>query len=568
MLLAFFFAGYLSVFFHFHKKKEFSNLEKITQKQIWVAEILELPKEREKSFKVMAKLKASNDTTYWITRRVVLYFQKDSTLRNCRVGDKFMVNTKLSFIEPPKNPYQFNYEKFMKRKGIFLTGYVGSIYCKKIENEKKVTIKRYASYLQHFLTSQLEQSGLSGSEYSVAAAILLGNDETLEPELRASYASAGVSHILCVSGMHVGIIFMILNFLLLPLGNSKKAQYIRNGTLLVSVWIYANITGLAPSVTRAAAMFSFVIIGKFLQRRTNIFHSLFASLFILLTINPLLIFEVGFQLSYLAVFGIVFFQEKIAQFYHPKTKVVKYFWELISVSIAAQIATAPIAIYYFGQFPNYFLLANLCVIPISFVMTVTGVATLFFSFSPFLSNGIGFLLSIEVKIMNTIVLFIEKLPGALITQISLNTLQVVLLYFIIIILIIFKKEQVKRMLFCTLILLNIFILVYNTNKAKCKHHIEVVSYKIPKSATFQFCYHGEAYIFSDSIRNENDKRYQYNIQSHDIKMHITNTFLKLDEDFEDSFLCKKGDFIFFQNRIYKIMFDNKDKNNNSSLNVM
>jgi len=550
MLFSFCFAGYLSVFFRFHKNVEKLNIEKITQKQTWIAEIKEPPLDREKSFKVIAKLYAVNDTSYWITHKVILYFQKDSAIKDYETGDKLIVHTRLAFIEPPKNPYQFDYSKFVKMKGIYLTGYVGKQYWKYVEGEKTRSIRKYASYLQRFLSEKLISSGLSGAEYSVAAAILLGNDETLEPELKASYAAAGVSHILCVSGMHVGVIFMILNFLLLPLGASVKSNTIRNILLLFAIWLYANITGLSPSVTRAATMFSFVLVGKFLNRRSNIFHSLFTSLFILLIINPLLLFNVGFQLSYLAVFGIVLFQEKIAQWVHPKTKIGNYVWNLVTVSVAAQITTAPVAIYYFGQFPNYFLLANLFVIPVSFVMTITGVTTLAFSFSSFISNALGFLLKFEVKVMNEAIAFIEHLPGALVTEISIHFSQVILLYCIILIIIFLSKNKKKQLLFLVLIVMNIFLFIHTINIFQYKHHIEAVHYEIPKSAAFQFCYQGNAILFSDSIQNTQDKRYQFNIQNHDIKMHIRNTFVRLDKDFENLFLCKKGNFIYFQDRIY------------------
>jgi len=549
LLLSFFLAGYFSIFFHFHKNFDNVNIEKITQKQTWIAEIKELPREREKSFKVIVKLCAINDSTYWITKKVVLYFQKDSTIKNCRVGDKLLVNTKLSFIEPPKNPNQFNYEKFMKRKGIYLTGYAPTHSWRKTEDVNHISVKRYASHLQRFLSSKLVESGVSGAEFSVAAAILLGNDETLEPELRASYAATGVSHILCVSGMHVGVIFMILGFLLQPLDKTLKTRYLKNVFLLVAVWIYANITGLAPSVTRSAAMFTFVILGMFIQRKTNVFHSLFASLFLLLTFNPLLLFELGFQFSYLAVFSIVLFQKKIAQYYKPKTKVGKYFWDLISVSIAAQMATAPIAVLYFGQFPVYFLLTNLVIIPISFVMTVTGVATLAFSFSELLSRGLGFILNVEVEMMNKAVFFIEKMPGALISNISINATQVFLLYVMIVILLIFQNHK-KKMVLINLLLLNVFLFIYAIDIYKSKQHTEVVRYDISKTPAFQFCYKGRALIFSDSIQNGHDKRYQYNIHSHDVKNRVKNSFIKFDEDFENSFLCKRGNFIYFQDTIY------------------
>jgi len=563
LLFSFIVAGYLSIFFHFHKNLETLNSEKLTQKQTWVAEIRELPREREKSYKVIAKLYALNDSTFWITKKVILYFQKDTVIKNCRVGDKLIVNTKLSFIEPPKNPYQFDYKKFTQRKGIYLTGYAPAYSWEKIENSKKITVKRYASYLQRLLSHKLVESGLTPAEFSVAAAILLGNDETLEPELRASYAATGVSHILCVSGMHVGVIFMILGFLLKPLDRTVKSRFIKNVILLLAVWLYANITGLAPSVTRSATMFSFVIVSKFLRRKTNVFHSLFASLFILLSINPVLLFEMGFQLSYLAVFSIVLFQNKITKCYKPKTKVANYFWELSAVSLVAQFATAPIATYYFGQFPNYFLLTNLFIIPLSFAMTVTGVATLAFSFSEFISKGFGFLLNLELKIMNTVVYFVEKLPGALTTNISINYLQVLVLYSLFIAFLIFKKNR-KQLTICLLALINIFLLIRTIDTVKCKQHIEVVNYSISKCAAFQFCYNGQAILVSDSIYNAEDKRYQFNIQNHDRVMRLQNRFINIDEDFENAAFCKKGNYIFYRDTIY-ILERNKYKPNRVNL---
>jgi len=563
LLCSFYFAGYLSGFFHFHKNYASLDMEKITQRQIWIAEIKELPREREKSFKVIAKLHTANESSYWITKKVLLYFQKDSAIQKWKVGDKVVISTKLSFIEPPKNPYQFNYEKFMKRKGIHLTGYIGNQYWTYLEGEKNISIKRYASYMQRSLSEKLVESGVSGAEFSVVAAILLGNDETLEPELRASYAATGASHILCVSGMHVGVIFMILGFLLQPLDRSMRTRYLKNIILLIAVWVYANITGLAPSVTRSAAMFTFVITGKFLKRKTNVFHSLFASLFILLTNNPLLIFELGFQLSYLAVFGIVLFQNKIVQWAHPKTKAGKYIWDLLTVSLVAQMATSPVAVFYFGLFPNYFLLTNLFIIPLSFLITVLGMGTLAFSFNSFLSNGLGYLLNFVIKVMNSIIFYIEQIPGAITSSISINIVQVLLLYVLIIVLYIFRKN-IKKLLIFSMLALNFIFLIHSINIIKSQHYIKVLDYSIPRCAAFQFCHNGNALIFSDSIRSESNKSYQFNIKNHDNTKRVKNIFLKLDEDFENSFLCKKGNYIFFQNTIY-VLERNRFKPNSVKL---
>jgi len=550
LYFAFVFAGYLAVFFHFHKNIDPLEVEKVTRQQFWMAEIKELPRERKKTFKVLVRLYALNNTNYWMTKKVILYFQKDSIMNRWEVGDKLIVNTKLSVIESSINPYQFDYKKSMKMKEIYFTGYIGKQNWIKLEKLKKISINRYSSYLQRFLSEKLREAGLSGPEYSVATAILLGADDTIEPELKASYAATGVSHILSVSGMHVGIIFMILSFLLQPLGNSIKASYARSFILLIAVWFYASITGLSPPAARSAAMFTFVIIGKLLHRQSNIVQSVLTSLFILLIINPILIFDVGFELSYLAMFGIVFYQKKISRWHSPKTKFGNYIWEMVSVSLAAQLTTSPIAIYYFSQFPNYFLLTNLCVVSLSTVMMVTGVITLAISFNSFLSHWVGFLLSLEVKIMNNIILFIEKLPGALTTHISLNFTQVILLYVIIIALYIFHKDKKKQLLFCMLTLLNLFLFIDIIDIIKNKHRIEVVKYELSRGVAFQFCYNGQAIIFSDSILNESDSRYQYSIQNHDIKTHTKNIFVKLNENFENSFLCKKKNYIFFHNTVY------------------
>jgi len=224
---------------------------------------------------------------------------------------------------------------------------------------------------------------------------------------------------------------------------------------------------------------------------------------------------------------------------------------LISVSIAAQISTAPVALLYFCQFPNYFLLTNLFVIPLSFVMTILGVATLVFSFNSFISNGLGFILNIEIKMMNEIIFFIEKLPGALITNISISLVQVILMYATIVLIYVFRKSIGKLLVF-SLLTINIILCIHNFDVVGCKRHVEIVVYEIPKSVAFQFCYHGYSVILSDAIFSTHNNLYEMNIKGHDVKHRLKNTFLRLDDNFENSFLIKRGDYIFFQNTVYAV----------------
>jgi len=201
-----------------------------------------------------------------------------------------------------------------------------------------------------------------------------------------------------------------------------------------------------------------------LRRNTNIFHSLFASLFILLIINPLLIFETGFQLSYTAVFGIVIFQQKFVGLWEPKSKIINYFWNLITVSVAAQLATFPLSVYTFGQFPNYFLLANLSVITLSFVVVVSGVCLLAVSFIPVVSNCLAWLLTREIRLMNFLIQSIEKLPGSVTENIHITWVQMLLIYLCIIFFYLLFQKKKKIYYWLGLASLGGIILIFDLSK--------------------------------------------------------------------------------------------------------
>jgi competence protein ComEC len=530
-------------------------LHTIQEQKIWVGTVVDHPKKKERSVKVIVKFKNQHFTK---EEKAVLYFKRDSLSAQLKYGDVLLMNTKLSPIEKPKNPNQFDYQTFMKRKGINFTGYVKeTAWCnvgKKVPNQ----VKLLSHNIQRKFSQMLFDAGLSGEEYSIATAIILGNDETMEPELRATWTAAGVSHILCVSGMHVGIVFMIINYLLFPLNFSKRSQMMKSVTLLLIIWSYANITGLAPSVMRAGTMFTFVLFGNFLRRNTNVFHSLFTSCFLLLTINPLLVFEMGFQFSYMAVFGIVLFQKPIYNLYKPKTKIVKYFWELSSVSIAAQLATSPIAIFYFGQFPNYFIIGNLVVIFLSFWVVLTGIAIMAFSFIPFISQLIGYLLIYEIKVMNFTAKTVESLPYSTTDQISISSLQFILIYVMIgFFFYSYKTKSQKSFLYALISLIMIFGL-YLHDKIDSKNQKNITMYAISKSVAINFNQHGKSFLLSDSIRSKADGRYQFSIKNHERKARINSEILNIQENYENEKFLKKGSFLSFHGKtIYILSGNNK-----------
>jgi competence protein ComEC len=546
----FVFAGILMTNMHFHPSLPNSLVEKTTD---WVVQIAEEPTLRERSVKVAANILQSCDNQN-LTSTILLYLQTSEKAQELHYGDLLLVHTNLSRIEAPNNPDAFDNQLYMRRRGIYYAGFVRDNAWKCFGHAPANRLKYLAQRARNRLTDTYRTSGMSGDELDILKAILLGDDDTLDPELKAAYSSAGVSHILCVSGMHVGVIFMIINFLLKPLDLFPSSKIIKSMLVMSAIWFYAHITGLAPSVTRSATMFTFVTIGQLMRRNTNVFHSLFASIFILLVIKPLLLFEVGFQLSYLAVAGIVLFQPKLATIYRCRTHIGKYFWELLTVSVAAQLGTSPISIYYFAQFPNYFMLSNLSVITLSFVVIVTGVALLPASLFPLIAQYLSALLMMEIKLMNKIITFIEQLPGAVTGNLDYQLPQVLLLYGVIFLFCLWLHQEQRKFFWGTTVCFTLFCISFPIKKWQLCQEKTFFAYHIRKSSALEFNYHGHTILFADSIRNGKDKLYQYNIRNHARRHHLQTEIVKLDTmQFDRPFLCKRKNFIRFEDKNFYIL---------------
>ena len=550
MNLAFVMTGISLTDWQFHSHQNVNGSEAGND---WVVRVAAEPTPREKSVKVEAEVLQSADGLS-VTGKVLLYLQPSATTGVLRYGDLLFVHTDLSGIEPPHNPDAFDNQLYMRRRGIYYSGFVRDDAWERIGHKPANRLKSLAQVTRSRMTDIYADAGMSGDEFDILKAILLGDDDTLDPELKASYSSAGVSHILCVSGMHVGIIFMIVNFLLKPLDLFRTSRIFKTILVLMVIWLYAHITGLAPSVTRSATMFTFVAIGQPLRRNTNVFHSLFASMFILLIINPLLLFEVGFQLSYLAVAGIVLFQPKLAAVYHCRTRIGNYFWELLTVSVAAQLGTSPISIYYFAQFPNYFMLSNLGVIALSFAVIITGVALLPISVIPLISKYLTWLLTMEIRAMNAIITFVERLPHSVTENIDYHIVQVVLLYGVIGCFCYLLYQRNRKVFWGANVLLTLFCGSFVVKKVILARETGFLAYHIRKCSALEFNYCGQTVLFSDSIRSVEDKRYQYNVCSHARRHHLQGPIVPLDTvEFDSPFLCKRGNFIRFQDKTYYLL---------------
>ncbi len=429
------FLGYFRGYEHqeLNSENHFSH-ELTDDKMAFSGEIYEMPKSIEKRIKVQLFVdKISSDTAQFhqTSGNLLVYLNKDILSENLEYGDRITVFGRARKLTNANNPNAFNFKDYQHYQNIHY-----QIFLK--ENEWRVGTKLGGNPLFKFAFKQRKKfihilrKYLPDTEsFSVGSALILGYKDEMDDEVRDAYAKTGAMHVLAVSGLHVGLIYLIIGFLFDKIirFNSQKIRFLRGLVCLISIWIFALLTGMSPSVMRASTMFSIIIIGKMTDRYANIYNSLAASAFILLLINPLYIMSVGFQLSYLAVTGIVYFQPKIYNLFVCENKITDFLWQLCSVSIAAQFATLPLSLYYFHQFPIYFWLSGLIVVPAAgFILGGGLLLFLLESIYTGLGMPIGFLLYWLIWLVNKGIFFLQNLPASVIEGIWITGLSAFVLY--------------------------------------------------------------------------------------------------------------------------------------------
>lgn len=357
-----------------------------------------------------------------------------------KIGDVIKSESQFKPFNRPYFSTQFDYASFMENRRI--------IFNTKIDDweliDHQFKLSGTAQTLRAKATKIFKLNNISGKSYHILNALILGDKSLLDQTTRNNFSRAGVMHILAVSGLHVGIIYLILNFCFSLIKSSKLTVILKVLLSLFFIWTFALMTGLSPSVQRAAFMFSVIAIGESLKRPNYTVNSIFGSALVLLLINPNLLFEVGFQLSYSAVLGIVIVFPVIKSLFHFKNKLLKYIFELTLISIIAQIATLPIALYYFHQFPNYFILFNLIVIPLTFLIVIFALIVLVSSFIPPLSSTFGYILNALLELLQLSVNQVSKIDSAFISDLYLDKVELSILVLITISILFFLGKIYKK----------------------------------------------------------------------------------------------------------------------------
>ncbi len=495
-----FVTGYNSVILH-KEILRYDHFSKIQEKGVFIGAIAEPLQEKDHSFKTILSIKGIKKGNAFVKAegRILTYFAKDSIKKPPDEGSLIAFSADVQPISPPQNPGAFDYRKYMATNNVYHQVYLNTVSWKIIDKPHGFNLFRAANQISRKFVSILNKNGLKGREFAVASALLLGQNDMLDNETLQAYSGSGVMHILSVSGLHVGVIFIAINFLLGFMKKSRSQIFIKTSIILLTIWAYAILTGLSPSVMRAAAMFTFISIGNASKRNVHIINSLSVSAIVLLLIDPLMINNIGFQLSYIAILGIVFINKPIAGLWHPANKIVAHIWGLISVSIAAQIASAPLALMYFHQFPVYFIPANLAAIDISFLAILSGIAVLLTSFVPVVSNFFGIITNYLLFIMNYCVEYIEKLPYSVLHITSVFSKETILIYLILVSILLLFFLKRKEWLYVSLSLILMLSISFSLTEMKRQKQQKIIFYSSNKQSSIGFINGENQILLADSL---------------------------------------------------------------------
>ncbi len=510
--------------------------------------LLEEPQEKQNSYKALVQLTAylKGDSIIKTREKILVYFKKTEKPQKLSPGDLILIDSNLQEIKNFGNPYEFNYKRYLKYKRIYRQAYLSDDNWQTTELNT-TNIRVLSEKLREKLLNIYRNQHLGENETEILSALTLGYKRDLYPETKRIFSAAGAMHVLAVSGLHVGIIFMVFSFIFQFLRRNRTGRIAFVLTSISLLWCYAFITGLSPSVLRASTMFSLVIIATNINRRANIYNSLAASAMILLLINPNNLFEVGFQLSYAAVFGIVFLQPRFEKLWHAPNKVSRFLWSLVTVSLAAQITTFPLTAFYFNQFPSYFWLSNMIVIPAVTILIPLGILLLLISSVPILSSVIAIAVKSIIDVVYFSMQFIEKLPGSTL-GISLNHGELWLLVVSLFCAFIFIRNQ--RIYYLKTALLFLFFMftsflyaAYNQTKIN-----ELIVYNNTSNITIQLISGHKNYIISEDTLKQ-DLFLLKQTQNVTRKLRLDNPLLlQFDQPFQDEYLVLSDQVLYFNGK--------------------
>ncbi|CAN5736992.1 ComEC/Rec2 family competence protein [soil metagenome] len=475
------------------------------------------------SFKALATVTAVSKNGNWQSSKgkILIYFKKDSTAPAIEYGSQLLIQKPLQEISNSGNPGAFDYKRYCLFHDI-----TAQVFLK--ESEYNVLPEKNTNRLTQTLftlrdgtINALQHNIPEEKEQGVAEALLIGYREDLDKDLVQAYSNTGVVHIIAISGLHLGMIYGLLVWLFAFFKQYRFTKWLKPVTILFVLWTFTLVAGAVPSILRSAVMFTFIVIGEAMDKRSNMYNTLAASAFCMLAFNPFLLWDVGFLLSYAAVISIITFMKPIYNWLYYQNKLLDKIWSLTAVTLSAQILTIPIVVFYFHQFPNFFLITNFVAVPLSGFILYGEILLLIFSFISPLAKGLGFILGYMLKAMDAFIENINTLPIAVWNNIQLSVLQTWLLFGIFICLCIWLMYKFSRAFIISLAFGCAYAVSLSIDFINRNQQQKLIVYNVPKYAAIDLI-QGSHYNFTgDSILLEDGFLRNFHLKPSRI-LHRTN----------------------------------------------
>lgn len=462
--------------------------------------------EKAKSYKAEASIEAVSINGEWrpVRGKALLYFGKDSTVvPSLTYGSQVVFTKPLQAIKNSGNPGNFDYKQYNAFQDIY-----HQVFLKPNEYAATNTVhvngfKKWLFGVRNFVVSRLQQNITTAREAGVAEALLIGYRDNLDKDLVQAYSNTGVVHIIAISGLHLGMIYLVLVLLFKPFRRTKWARWVKPVIILTVLWLFTLIAGGVPSILRSAVMFSFIVLGETINRKGSIYNTLAASAFVMFCVNPYYLWDIGFQLSYAAVLSIVGFSKTIHNWIYVKNKFLDSLWSMTSVTLSAQILTTPIIFYSFHQFPNLFLFTNIVVVPLSTIILFAELAVLLTSFIPVVVHVVGAITTWLLAAMNNFIGWIDAFPFAVYDNIQNNMAETLVLYVVILSAYYWLLHKHNRAFILSLTALLVFASIDGVDTYLARQQQKVIVYNIPqcKAVDFiagkQYCFVGDTSLLQD-----------------------------------------------------------------------